>query len=199
MHIGGHRLPFHDPRVSPSLGLHYIADAQPACHMGPQGASILEGGRALGADPILQPPEVAFYGDYDKKGQMHATGLAYFQTLSSSGLCALYAIQLPIPVAELLAPVTGWDIGWEEGIEIGKRILTLRQAFNAREGVLPETYKMPKRFFDPLTVGPATGQAVDFETMKKGYFQAMAWDLTTGKPDPKALKALGLDDLVKDL
>jgi aldehyde:ferredoxin oxidoreductase len=199
MHIRGHRLPFHDPRVSPSLGLHYIADALPACHMGPQGAGILEGGRALGTDPVLQPPEAAFYGDYDKKGQMHATGMAYYQTLSSSGLCALYAIQLPIPVVELLAPVTGWDMGWEEGIEIGKRILTLRQAFNAREGVVPESFRLPRRLLPPLAVGPAAGQAVDFEAMKRGYFQAMSWDMATGKPDSKALKALGLDDLVRNL
>lgn len=199
MHIAGHRLPYHDPRVSPSLGLHYIADAHPACHVGPQGASLLEQGRALGADPLLQPPKLDFYGDYDKKGQMHATGFAYLQALSSSGLCALYAIGLPIPVAELLAPVTGWDIGWEELIQTGRRILTLRQAFNAREGVLPQAFKLPKRFFNPLTVGPAKGRTIDFESLKRGYFQAMAWDPATGKPTPKALAALGLEDLVKDL
>jgi aldehyde:ferredoxin oxidoreductase len=140
-----------------------------------------------------------FYGDYDRKGEMHATGLAYFQTLSSSGLCALYAIQLPVPVVELLAPVTGWDIDWQEGIQIGKRILTLRQAFNAREKVLPEMFRMPARLLPPLAVGPAAGQKVDFEAMKRGYFEAMAWDLATGKPDAKALAALGLDSLVRDL
>jgi aldehyde:ferredoxin oxidoreductase len=197
VHIAGHRLPYHDPRVSPSTGLHYIADALPACHMGPQGAGILESGRALGKDPVLQPPKVDYYGDYDKKGEIGATGMAYYQILSSAGMCALYAIQLPIPVVELLAPVTGWDIGWEEGIRIGKRILTLRQAFNAREGVRPEAFKMPKRFLDPLTVGPATGKKVDFETLKRGYFQAMNWDLVTGRPEEKSLKALDLGDLVK--
>jgi aldehyde:ferredoxin oxidoreductase len=199
IHIGGHRLPYHDPRVSPSTGLHYVADALPACHMGPQGAGILESGRPLGNDPVLQAPKVDYYGDYDNKGEMHVTGMAYYQALSSSGLCALYAIQLPIPVAELLSPVTGWDIGWAEAIEIGKRILTLRQAFNAREGVRPEAFKMPKRFFNPLTVGPANGKKVDFEAMKRGFFQAMDWDLTTGKPGPGALKALGLDHLVKEI
>lgn len=197
VHIAGHRLPYHDPRFSPSTGLHYITDATPACHMGPQGAGILAGGRPLGPDPILQPPKVDYYGDYDKKGEMDATGMAYYQALSSSGLCALYAIMLPIPVAELLAPVTGWDIGWAEAIRTGKRILTLRQAFNAREGVRPEAFKMPKRFLEPLSVGPAAGQKVDFEAMKKGYFQAMGWDLDTGKPERKALETLGLGDLVR--
>lgn len=199
VHVGGHRLPYHDPRVSPSLGLHYIADAQPACHMGHQGASLLAQGRGLGADPLLQPPRVDYYGDYDKKGEMHARGLAYFQILSSSGLCALYTIGFPVPVVELLAPVTGWDIGWEEGIQTGRRILTLRQAFNARDGVLPGTFKLPKRFLEPLTVGPAAGRTIDFETMKKDYFRAMAWDLATGKPAPESLADLGLAELIKDL
>ena len=36
MHVGGHRIPYHDPRVSPSIGTGYIADAQPASHCDPQ-------------------------------------------------------------------------------------------------------------------------------------------------------------------
>lgn len=196
MHVGGHRLPYHDPRVSPALGANFIADAQPACHMGPQGTSLLEQGQPLGSDPLLQPSGLDFYGDYDRKGPMYATGSAYFQLLSSSGLCALYAIMFPVPVVELLAPVTGWDLGWDEGLEIGKRILSLRQAFNAREGIKPDAFKLPKRLLPPLKVGPGKGQKVDFEALKKGYFEAMGWDLKTGRPNDSTLNQLGLDKLV---
>ena len=55
MHVAGRALPFHDPRMAPSSGTFYIADAQPANHMGPQGMAVLEQGAPLGSDPLLQP------------------------------------------------------------------------------------------------------------------------------------------------
>jgi len=199
MHVGGHRLPYHDPRLSPSLGTNFIADAQPACHMGPQGTALLEKGLPLGSDPFLQSPKLAVYGDYDGKGPMYAIGAGYFQLLSSSGLCALYSVSFPVPVVELIVPVTGWDLDWEEGLKIGKRILTLRQAFNAREGIKPEEFKLPKRVMMPLSVGSAAGKEIDFETLKKGYFEAMGWNLESGKPNHQTLLGLGLDRLTGDL
>ena len=54
MTVAGRAIPFHDPRLSPAHGTHYIADAQPANHMGPAPMSALEGGTALGSDPLLQ-------------------------------------------------------------------------------------------------------------------------------------------------
>ncbi len=130
---------------------------------------------------------------------MYAKGEEYYQLLSSSGLCALYAIHFALPVAELIAPVTGWDFGWEEGLKTGKRILTLRQAFNAREGLKPEEFKLPQRLMTPQPAGPAAGVRIDFEALKKGYFQAMGWNAETGKPDRQTLADLGLDNLTRDL
>jgi aldehyde:ferredoxin oxidoreductase len=196
MHVGGHRLPYHDPRGSPSLGAFYVADAQPACHMGPQGMGFLEQGQDLGPDALLRSPKFEYYGNYNQKGAMYATGAAYFQLLSSSGLCALYTINFAVPVVDLLVPVTGWDLNWGEGLRIGKRILTLRQAFNAREGLKPDTFKLPRRLMAPLTVGPAEGQEIDFESLKKGYFEAMGWDFGTGKPNNRTVADLGLGSLV---
>ena len=199
MHVGGRSLPYHDPRLSPWLGANYVADAQPACHMGPQGTALLEQGLPLGPDPLLQPLKLAVYGDYDRKGEIYATGAEYFQLLSSSGLCALYSIAFAVPVAELIGPVTGWNVDWKEGLRIGKRILTLRQAFNAREGITPDEFKLPKRVMEPQSAGPATGARVDFETLKRGFFEAMGWSLESGKPNRQTLVDLNLDTLTGDL
>jgi aldehyde:ferredoxin oxidoreductase len=130
---------------------------------------------------------------------MYATGTEYYQLLSSSGLCALYTITYAVPVVELLSPVTGWDLDWEEGLRIGKRILTLRQAFNAREGIRPEAFKLPERLLIPQSAGAAPGENVDFEALKKGYFEAMGWDIVSGKPNRQTLADLGLDELTGDL
>jgi len=199
MHVHGQRLPYHDPRNSPALGTSIMSDAQPASHMNTEGTNLLEQGVPLGSDPLLQSPKLAIYGDYEGKGPMYATGAAYYQLLSSSGLCALYTVAFAVPVAELIAPVTGWDFDWEEGLKAGRRILTLRQAFNAREGLSPEEFKLPQRVMLPQSVGPAAGTKIDYDSLRSGYFTAMGWDIKTGKPHRQTLIDLGLDELTSDL
>jgi aldehyde:ferredoxin oxidoreductase len=194
MHVAGRAVPYHDPRMAPSSGTFYIADAQPAQHMGPQGMAVLEQGGTLGSDPLLQPGDSGeLFGDYDKKGDIYARGSAYLQLLVASGLCALYAQFYTPPVVELLRPVTGWDMDWREGLETGRRILTIRQAFNAREGVSPDGFRLPKRFETPLAVGPAAGQKVPWESLRARYFEAMGWDPKTGKPAAETLAELGIE------
>jgi aldehyde:ferredoxin oxidoreductase len=154
----------------------------------------------LGFDPALQTPKLEFYGDYDKKGPMYGIGFAFNQLLSSSGLCIFSAIMNPgVPVAESIAAVTGWDFTWAEGLTVGHRILTLRQAFNAREGILPEEFNLPQRMVEPPSTGPNAGLKVDFDALKSHYFAAMGWDVKTGKPYRRTLINLGLDELAKDL
>ncbi|MBW2066504.1 MAG: hypothetical protein JRJ03_16465 [Deltaproteobacteria bacterium] len=100
-------------------------------------------------------------------------------------------------MVEYIAAVTGWDMDATEAIKAGKRIATLLQAFNVREGVKPTDFKLPKRFLQPLNVGPAAGQLVDFDAVKAGYFASMGWDLKSGRPYLLTLKELGLESLVK--
>jgi aldehyde:ferredoxin oxidoreductase len=200
MHVGGHRLPYHDPRNLPSRGTGYFADSQPACHSEASGSSLLEQGQDLGTHPSLLSPKLEFYGDYDKKGPMYAIGSSYFQLFSSAGLCSIYTSLNSVEVAELLAPVTGWNLDWEEGLRIGRRILTLRQAFNAREGITPNKFALPKRLTVPQkTAGLGIGIEIDFDSLKKSYFNSMGWDIQTGKPYPETLANLGLEDLCKDI
>ena len=139
--------------------------------------AVLEGGGALGADPLLQSDTSNTFGDYDKKGDIYARGCSYYQLLSSGGLCALYCQFYSPPVVELLSPVTGWDMDWAEGINTAKRILTARHAFNAREGVDHDSFQLPKRFLEPLVAGPAAGGTPPpFEVLREGYYEAMGWD-----------------------
>ena len=141
---------------------------------------------------MLQSQSAQVFGDYDNKGQIYARGASYWQLMSSAGLCSLYSQFDAPPVVELLRPVTGWDMDWEEGLRAGRRILTLRQAFNIREGLGPDDFRLPKRFEEPLSSGPAAGNDVPFERMREDYFSAMGWDPKTGVPLPETLAELGL-------
>lgn len=193
MHVCGRELPMHDPRVTPSMGVFYIADATPAQHCGSQGMAILDQGAPLGDDPLLQSHSNQVFGDYDKKGDAYARGAAYWQLLSSAGLCSLYSQFDTPPVVELLRPVTGWDMDWEEGLTAGRRILTRRQLFNLREGLGPRDFTLPKRFANPVEAGPTAGNQVPFEQMRADYYAAMGWDRDTGVPSAQTLAALGVN------
>jgi aldehyde:ferredoxin oxidoreductase len=192
VHVGGRELPLHDPRFGPARGMYYMTDAQPANHCGPQGMGILDHGRPLGTDPLLQTDSTGVYDRYEGKGDIYGRGSAYWQLMSSAGLCSLYATFDQIPVVELLRPVTGWDMDWSEGLTTGRRILTWRQGFNVREGLSPADYELPRRFYEPLAVGPAAGHRIPFDLLREKYYEAMGWDPKTGAPLPQTLADLGL-------
>ena len=121
--------------------------------------------------------------------------------LDSAGMCALYAVNTPPPdLADLISQVTGSELSWEEALKAGRRVLTLRQAFNAREGVTPDQIDLPKRIREePLPVKADAPPPIDFKALKEGFFTAMGWDLETGMPSRKVLAELGLSELVKVL
>jgi aldehyde:ferredoxin oxidoreductase len=200
MAIRGKGLPFHDPRMSPAGGTAFIADANPAHHMNSQIPGMLENGAPIGSAPELQAPKLNPFADFDKKGPHYAIGAAYHQLLDDAGMCALYTVNTPPPeLAELISYVTGWDFGWEEALKAGRRVLTLRQAFNAREGITPDQIDLPKRIKEESLPIKGAPPRIDFQALKEGFFQAMGWDIKTGVPSKETLADLGLADLAKDL
>jgi aldehyde:ferredoxin oxidoreductase len=200
MAIRGKGMPFHDPRMSPAGGTAFIADANPGQHMNSQITGMLENGAPIGLDPALQVPKVNPFSDFDKKGTHYAIGAAYQQLLDDAGMCALYAVNTAPPaLAELISHVTGWDLGWEEALKAGRRVLTLRQAFNAREGITPDQIDLPRRIKEePLSIKGAPPK-IDFQALKDGFFDAMGWDIKTGIPSKEILAELDLTELTKDL
>ena len=200
MAIRGKGLPFHDPRMSPAGGTAFITDANPAQHMNSQITGMLENGTSVGSDPALQVPRMDPFADFDKKGQIYAIGSAYHQLLDVAGMCALYTVNTAPPdLAALISHVTGWDFEWDEALKAGRRVLTLRQAFNAREGITPDRIDLPGRIKElPLPINSAPPK-IDFQALKEGFFAAMGWDTKTGVPFKRTLAELGLSDLTKDL
>ncbi len=201
MSIRGKGIAFHDPRMSPAGGTAFIVDANPGHHMNSQIMGLLENGVPIGSDPALQMPKLNPFADFDKKGAMYALGAAYQQLLDVSGMCALYLVNTQPPdLAELIAAATGWSFGWDEALKAGRRVLTLRQAFNAREGITPDQIDLPKRIKEePLPLKAGAPPKIDFQALRKGFFEAMGWDVKTGVPSREALTELGLADLVRDL
>ncbi len=197
IHIHGQEPGFHDPRFLPSRGLVYISDATPGRHMTASAATRLEGRGDLGPYSELKRPDEG--DEYERRGRINAVALSYGQMFSSCGTC-LFALSTGTmyPIVEFVNAVTGWDFTVPEAVTAGKRILTLRQAFNIREGIKAQDIYLPERIAKPALMGPTAGRLLDFEAMRSGYYKAMGWDMKSGAPSQQCLNELGLESLVRD-
>ena len=199
--IRGKAVAYHDARIAPAQGAMFVCDANIAHHMDSPYTNMLESGRQISEDPLLQAPELNTFGDYDKKGPMYVLGTSLHQLLNSCGLCALLTLHTPLlPLADLIAGAAGWDFDWAEGLRVGRRMMTLRHAFNVREGITPDDIDLPKRLKEePLTmINSQQGEPVkiDFDALKNAFYKEMEWDIKTGRPSEKTLKELGIFELV---
>ncbi len=86
----------------------------------------------------------------------------------------------------------------ENLVRIAERIVTLKRAFNIREGVNRADDQLPDRFFSPMPDGPGKGQVVNLDIMLDEYYKLRGWD-ENGIPTQEVLARLGLDDVVKSL
>jgi aldehyde:ferredoxin oxidoreductase len=89
--------------------------------------------------------------------------------------------------AEMLQAVTGWDVSAEELEGVARRVVSLRKAFNIREGWKPEDDTLPERFLDEaLPDGPSAGASVPrarLAEMIRSYNLARGWTQDGYLPD----------------
>ena len=195
IHVHGQEPGYHDPRFYVYRGLGYITGAAPGRHMVSQASIRLDQEGKLGPYFELQKPEVS--DDLEQKGKIHAMGESYNQAFSDCGMC-LFALSTGsnLRLADIISAFTGWDITAAELLTIGKRTLTLRQSFNIREGLRARDFNLPDRIGQPPASGPLKGRRIDFNAVRKSYFNAMDWDSETGVPSHKCLVGLSLEELV---
>ena len=197
IHVGGQEPGMHDPRVWPGRGLAYICDPTPGRHTAGTFSVAAERGISLGPYPGLQLQTVDVE-DYKEKGPLHAIGSVYYQLINACGMCLLpyFALCSTFPIPDCISAVTGWDFTIDDALKAGKRIQTLRQVFNLREGLEPTQWRLPERISVPADSGPFAGRKVDFETMRDKFYQEMGWDIMSGWPLEETLKELRLMEFV---
>ena len=200
IHVHGQEPAMHDPRLMPGRGTAYIADPTPGRHTQGTSMTLIERGVSPWPDVVFRTPKLALRGDFNAKGPLYALATSYHQLYAASGMC-LYAQfgGVAVPLGGFIAAVTGWDFSYSEGLTTGRRIYTARQAFNLREGLKPEEFRLPSRISQAASTGPYAGEAVDFDTLRDSLFNALNWDLQSGKPYPKELVDLHLEYLIDDL
>ncbi|NOZ85239.1 MAG: aldehyde ferredoxin oxidoreductase family protein [Deltaproteobacteria bacterium] len=205
IHAGGQELPMHDPRYDAGYGVAYEVEPTPGRHT--IASYTYLDLMALHKKTHRMPKQSKLHGLKDRfgvegKGRALAIQSSFTDVINGCGLC-LFSISIggDPPVAGWINASTGWNKTFDEYLEIGRRIKTLRQAFNYREGIRPGDMEMTKRArgIPPLDKGPVAGIVPEFQTLDKDYRKAMGWSPETGKPLDSTLKELGIDYLAGEI
>jgi aldehyde:ferredoxin oxidoreductase len=199
MHAGGQELPMHDGRADPGFILHAVVEPTPGRHtlgsytyydmfqLWTRVKSLPKAG------PRFYPKGQKFLADHEKVVWSAACS-QFSQVMNGAGMCMFggFIGVNRIPIFEWLNAATGWDKSPEEYMRIGWNIQTLRQAFNAREGI-PLRHSINARAvgIPPQTEGVNKGRALPLDELVPAYWAEMGWDPQTGAPGADALQALG--------
>ncbi len=187
---GNIEIPQHDSRYGPSLARTYKYDPTPGRHV--------KGG--MGATVGNQPPEVKF--NYDGLAEPDFMGTVHEEILNAGGYCEFSNFGLaPNSHIGLINAATGFNYTEEDRINLGRRIFTIRQAFNLREGLRRKDATISDRIIGipPLKEGPLAGVTVDVERMADNFFNRMGYE-QDGVPKKETLEMIGgLENVIRDL
>ncbi len=107
---------------------------------------------------------------------------------------------MPGMLARFYNATTGANIGEEDVLHIGERIVNIERAYNVRLGLTRKDDALPDRMTkEPMPDGFAKGQVVDLQPMLDEYYGFRGWDKESGLPTKKKLLELGLDDIADEL
>jgi aldehyde:ferredoxin oxidoreductase len=187
---GGQELPMHDARKMPGLMITYAADPTPGRHTAGGVDFILMGS----ANRFAKGITFKTGKDPEKKGAGQAQAVKFKQAFNSMGFCEFSVWCGWYPLWGMFKAITGWDISPDELLEIGWRIQTLRQQFNAREGALAIDVNKRALGIPPRTDGIHKNVTIDIEPFIKAYYKHIGFD-ENGAPKKETLERLGLASL----
>ncbi len=181
-------VPMHDPRAFSGLAVSYALSPRGACHMEGDMYSVDMGQHPSQELDIL--PGDRFESSREKGG-IAARQQAWRNLYNALTLC-----QFMNPGVEnmLLATnaATGWDLGAEDLMTLGKRIATLKRMLNVRRGVTRADDRLPDLLLKPLNDGGTEGAVPDVDVLLSGAYAEYGWDQATGLPTRETLERLGL-------
>lgn len=203
MHVGGMEPGMHDPKVDPQLGVHFVADPTPGRHT--IGTTLMYS--MLGLEdictwapaPKLHPKKEDILPTAEH-GLASMANACYTQITDGAGGC-YFGEMLGVHLWRLvdyLNAAAGWTLTGDQYMEIGKRIQTMRQLFNVRQGLKPADWHLPERIEgkSPATEGVIKGITLRTDENVRYHWKAFGWDETTGEPLAATVTALGIPDLL---
>jgi aldehyde:ferredoxin oxidoreductase len=181
-------VPMHDPRAFVGMAVTYALASRGACHL--QGDMY---GAAIGMSPVeeLGIPLVDRFDSSGQKGHFAARSQAWRSLYNAMILCHF---QNP-GVRRVLAALngaTGWGLGLDDLIPLGKRMVTLKRLLNLRRGLTRAEDRLPDLLLEPLDEGGTEGTVPDMDVLLSGAYAEYGWDPETGRPTQETLEGLDL-------
>jgi aldehyde:ferredoxin oxidoreductase len=188
-HVKGLEIPGYEPRALQAMALGFAVGSRGADH---NRSGAYEVDFSAHADRLHGSPEAARRAveTEDRAALMDSLILCKFLRGVFTDLFA--------EAADLLRPVTGWDVTADELRAAARRVVTAKKLFNVREGWTPAEDTLPKRFLsEGLPDGASAGAFLPGErlrTMIQAYYAARGWD-TEGRVPAELAGELRLADL----
>jgi aldehyde:ferredoxin oxidoreductase len=105
-------------------------------------------------------------------------------------------------IVKLINATTGWNLEYDDIDQIGSRAVTMKKAFNIREGWKRSDDTLPWRWMhDPMTKGASAGHVTteeELEYMKDLYYKAKGWTKEGLIPKEKLVQ-LGMEDVAEQI
>jgi aldehyde:ferredoxin oxidoreductase len=205
VHAGGQELPAHDPKVDPILGTTYSTDPTPGRHTTSGGlyyTSSFLWERVSWLKPLKKHLKSEDYEPSDEEALKNVAYTSFKMLVDGTGGCYYAALTgvLHFKIFEYLNAATGWNKTPDEYMEIGKRIQTMRQLFNACQNVDMESFKIHDRASGKthLNTGHNKNITLKLDEMIFLYRKAWGWDTGSGYPLDSTLKKYGIDELLAE-
>jgi aldehyde:ferredoxin oxidoreductase len=184
---GGIEEPQHDARFIVGLGSTYMADPTPGRHV--------KASLPLTSQDADFDPEISLQG----LGLENILSIVDCEIMNCCGACAFGfgdGNKNDAIIKNIMA-VTGNEYSRADIIRLGVRIFTMRQLFNAREGI--GRAELSERVYKgkPPFKGTLADLDLDFNKVVDELYDALGWS-RGGVPSNGALKTLGLGYLNKD-
>jgi aldehyde:ferredoxin oxidoreductase len=186
VHAKGLEAPMHDPRGGGhGLALTYAISHRGACHVfSPM--LFMEMGACyypeIGFDLELEPMSS------DNKPEAAVVAVALGALENSACMCQFADREITIPEwVELFNCVAGMNWNVEDMMKTGRRIFYLQRLVNHGFGVCAKDDVVSSRLLTPATDGAPEGIEINFEEMKRRFYELMDLDPISGMPSAQVV------------
>lgn len=191
--VNGLEIAYHDPRAVSGMALVYATSPRGGCH-NKSDYFFVDWGQADVSSGLNL---------YDKQaGAEKSANVAHHQNWRSVfdavGMCYFSNIS-PELLISLINSACGYNLNFDELIQIGERSWNIRRAINTRLGLTQLNDTLPPTLLKPYSDGPVAGYVPPLKEMLDSYYKARNWDPKNGRPKKEKLLELGLEDVADDL
>ena len=210
MHVKGLELLAHDPRTEEggkAWAIQYGTGNRGMCHVHPHEPVIVESCHDELAEKFGNIEDAKAPYTEKGKGKLVKWAQDYGNAINTLGLCNFHSYLVPGSdpqrYTRVLSAATGWELDFDELMQIGERVSNLQRCFNVREGIRRKDDMIPERLMQPPAFGPFSDrpetQLKNYDAMLDEYYVERGWDVETGIPTSKRLKDLKLEEIVVEI